>query len=94
MKKLWSKDISFLSKNAERKQNRNEILLILNKIEPIKTDNKNYYFLDLNEIETDLIEDFLTDLICEIGFGEDGEVNQTGRYIDDLIDVFNTIDSE
>jgi len=94
MKKLWSKDISFLFKNAKRNQNNNEILLILNKIELNKIENQDYCLLDLNRVETDLVEDFLTDLICEIGIGEDGEVNQTGRYIDDLIDVFNTRDSE
>ncbi len=94
MKKLWSKDISFLFKNAKRNQNNNEILLILNKIELNKIENQDYCLLDLNRVETDLVEDFLTDLICEIGIGEDGEVNQTGRYIDNLIHVFNTRDSE
>ena len=90
MKKLWSKDINFLSKNANENQNYNEILHILNKIESTKIESRDYYFLDLTETETDLVEDFLTDLICKIGIDEDGEVNQTGKYIDDLIDVFNT----
>ena len=90
MKKLWLKDFNFLLKNAKDNQNSNDILRLLNKIELTKEKNRDYYILNLNEIEMDLIEDFLTDLIGEFGIGEDGEINQTGRYVDDLIDIFNT----
>ena len=92
MKRLWLKDIDFLSKNAEG-NNCREILRILNKIESSKTETQDYCLLNLNGAETDLFEDFLTDLICEIGIGEDNEINQTGRYIDDLIDIFNPRDT-
>ena len=91
MKRLWSKDLNFLFKNAER-NNSDAILALLNKIESTKTENHDYYLLDLNELERDLIEDFLTDLISEIGIGKDDEINQTGRYIDSLIDILNTRD--
>lgn len=94
MKKLWLKDFNFLHKNLKDYSNDTEIIRILKKIESTKSENQDFCFIDLNENETDLIEDFLIDLISEIGIGEDGEINQTGRYLDDLIDVFNTRDSK
>ena len=89
LNRVWEKDIKFLSVKAKEHRNKDIVLLILNRIKLSKSADQSHYIVNLNEQETDVIEDFLGDLICEIGIDNTGEINQTGRYIDDLIDIFN-----